>query len=85
MFESPFSNPYVNGAFCIGALFTVSVVVLPFLRPVFGTVALSPLQWGVCWVNSFLILPFVELQKAVKRKAAKRKETLRKTESVFGA
>lgn len=54
---NPFSNKYLVGGVLLGILMTISVVYIPFLQKIMGTVSL-PLPWaiGVVFVGIFNIL-----------------------------
>ena len=51
------------GAFLVGLLMQVSVITIPALAAIFKTAALSPLQWGIVALLSFVPLGAVELEK----------------------
>ncbi len=63
-----FTNPYVIGAFVIAAVLQLSVILLPFLNPIFNVVQLSLAQWVSAIGISFVMIPVVELIKLIKRK-----------------
>ncbi|MDP3696615.1 MAG: cation-transporting P-type ATPase [Candidatus Taylorbacteria bacterium] len=65
---NPFSNKYLVGGVLFGILMTLSVVYLPFLQKIMGTVPL-PLPWvvGVVFIGIFNILA-VEFGKWVYKK-----------------
>ncbi len=47
-----FANPYLVGAVFVSAVLQLMVVYVPFLQPVFHTVSLNGLHWGVILVIS---------------------------------
>lgn len=57
------SNRKMIGAFLVGLLMQVSVITIPALAAIFKTAALSPLQWGIVALLSFVPLGAVELEK----------------------
>lgn len=63
-----FTNPYVTGAFLIAILLQLSVIVLPFLNPIFNVVQLSFMQWIYVFALSIAIIPIVEIVKLFKRR-----------------
>jgi Ca2+-transporting ATPase len=58
-----FSNRYLWGAFFSGLLLQICVVSVPLLSGIFGTVALSGVQWGIVALLSAMPFILVELQK----------------------
>jgi Ca2+-transporting ATPase len=65
--QRPFlSIPLLLGVGVSAAIHLVAVVV-PSLRPVFRTFAMSPYQWGVMLALSASIIPAVELLKLLQR------------------
>jgi len=63
-----FTNPYVTGAFIIAIVLQLSVIVLPFLNPLFNVVGLSFEQWIYVLALSFSIIPIVEVVKFFRRR-----------------
>ncbi|NMA65458.1 MAG: calcium-translocating P-type ATPase, SERCA-type [Clostridiaceae bacterium] len=63
-----FSNPYVTGAFLIAVVLQLSVIVLPFLNPIFNVIQLSLMQWIYVFALSFIIIPIVEIVKLFRRR-----------------
>lgn len=57
------SNRKMIGAFVVGLLMQVGVIAVPALAAVFKTAMLSPLQWGMVAVLSFVPLGAVEVEK----------------------
>ena len=73
------SNPYLLGAFGVGCLLQIGVIMVPALAQAFGVCPLDASQWLVVAGLSFVPLPVVELEKWKDRlldakKAEKRKE-----------
>ena len=70
--SNPFANKFMNGAFLISCLLQVSVVALPFMHSAFGTCALTLTEWLIAIGGAFLIVPLVEIHKAISRRIAKK-------------
>ena len=66
-------NPYLMGAFLIGAILQIAVVSIASLAVLFRVVPLNALQWGIVALLSLAPLPLVELQKLFSKS---RKESL---------
>lgn len=64
----PFSNKYLVGAAVISGFLQVVVVLVPQLNPVFRVTPLTPAQWLITLIASFLIIPIVELVKLIQRR-----------------
>ncbi len=58
-----FSNIYLVGAVLLSVGLQLSVVYIPFLQPLFGTVPLSTSDWGLILVLSSLVIMVGELGK----------------------
>ena len=69
---NPFANKFMNGAFVISCLLQVAVVALPFMHTAFGTCALSIEEWLIAIGGALLIIPLVEIHKAIVRSVAKK-------------
>ncbi len=50
-----FSNPFIIMALASSLLLHLLVVYTPFLQTVFGTVALSPTEWGVILIVALIV------------------------------
>jgi Ca2+-transporting ATPase len=64
----PFTNPYLFAAVAVSGLLQVSVVVIPFARPVFETVTHSPVEWAVMILLALAPVTAIELVKFVRQK-----------------
>lgn len=58
-----FSNKYVIGGTLISFLMLLIVVYLPFLQPIFGTVALSLREWGITIIFGLIPSIVAEIMK----------------------
>jgi len=67
-FRHAFSNHWLWAAVVLSAALQVAVVHLPFLNLAFGTVPLTPGQWGVCLAMASGILWFSEGRKFLRRR-----------------
>ncbi len=63
---NPFVNLYLVGAFIVGLLLQVSVVMIPGISAVFKVVALSTVEWSIVAVLSFMPILLVELEKRTR-------------------
>lgn len=68
-----FNNKLLNISFLIGAVLVVAVVLIPQVIEVFGGTTLTLGEWGVSLGMSLLIVPLVELQKAIERAVDRKK------------
>ncbi|MEA4927917.1 MAG: cation-translocating P-type ATPase [Candidatus Limiplasma sp.] len=72
-------NPYLWGA-AVGALaLTAAVIYVPFLRDAFSFTAISAMEYAVALGLALLVIPLVELVKALQRAHGKRKAKARDT------
>ena len=60
-----FKNKYLIGAFLIGTIFQVGVVVIPKIADIFDVVLLNNKQWIYTAIISILPLVIVEIQKKI--------------------
>ncbi|MEE1321627.1 MAG: cation-translocating P-type ATPase [Acutalibacteraceae bacterium] len=67
-------NIALYGAMAGSFLLTTAVVEIPFLARMFEFTQLSALEYGISLGLAFLIIPIVEIVKAIQRAAAKRKD-----------
>ena len=51
----------------------LAVILIPGVNTLFGTSPLSLVEWGISIGISLLIIPFVEIQKAIERKIDSKK------------
>lgn len=71
---NPFENKFLNIAFLVGAvLVIVPLLITPVANILFDAVKLSGAEWGVALGLSVLIIPLVEIQKAIERAIDKKK------------
>lgn len=63
-----FSNRWLNYSFIIGVALVLVVTLIPPIADLFACKQLSILEWGISIICSALIIPFVEIQKAIERK-----------------
>ena len=68
----PFTNPFVFGAVIISGLLQVSIVLLPFTRPVFEVVAYPFEEWLMLLLLSLAPVTVIELTKVVLQWLPKR-------------
>ncbi len=69
-----FNNKFLNISFIVGLVMVVAVVAIPGVgTTLFGTQPLDWAQWLIAIGASFLIVPFVEIQKLIERTMEKRK------------
>lgn len=64
-------NRWLNGAFLICSAMMLAVVLVPSVASLFGTVALSAVQWGIVAVLALLPLVVCEAQKRLFRLKSK--------------
>jgi P-type Ca2+ transporter type 2C len=69
-----FSNPYLVGAICISISMQLAAVYLPFMQPIFKTIPLNGLHWGIILIvaggPSLVIGLYRSLRKVAKHKIA---------------
>ncbi|HZW83486.1 MAG TPA: calcium-translocating P-type ATPase, SERCA-type [Candidatus Deferrimicrobium sp.] len=69
-----FSNPYLVGAICISISMQLAAVYLPFMQPIFKTIPLNGLHWGIILIvaggPSVVIGLYRSLRKVAKHKIA---------------
>jgi Ca2+-transporting ATPase len=64
----PFTNLYLFGAVAVSGLLQISVVLVPFARPVFETVAHPVWEWVVLFLLALTPVTAIELVKLVRQK-----------------
>jgi len=71
-----FKNGIMNIAFLVGAALTVLAAYIDVWAntEIFGTVALTPIDWLICIACAFAIVPLVEIQKIIENAVKKAKE-----------
>ena len=62
-----FANKWLNVSFIVGALLTSAVVLIPGLNTLFDTAHINLVEWGVALGCAVMIIPLVEIQKAILR------------------
>ncbi|MGE5592868.1 MAG: cation-translocating P-type ATPase [Betaproteobacteria bacterium] len=73
----PLTNRYLVGAWVASAALQLVVLMVPALRPIFDTVALTPSEWLTVWALSASTIVFGEIVKAVARASATRRASAR--------
>jgi len=76
MNKALFSNKYVVFGVLLAFSLTVTVVYLPQLQNVFGTVALNAVDWVLVTIVSSSIIFFVEFKKAILKIEIKERNKL---------
>jgi Ca2+-transporting ATPase len=66
-------NWLLYGAMLLSFVLTTAVVEIDFLSNLFGFAHLDALEYGIALGLAFLIIPIVEVIKAIQRKTAKNK------------
>lgn len=75
LFErNPFSNKFLNIAFIVGALLVIVPISIPEVaRALFKAAPLNGAEWGVALGLSIMVIPFVEIHKAINRVISKKR------------
>ncbi len=66
-------NIVLYGAMIASLILTTAIIEIPFLAEMFEFTHLDPLAYGISIGLAFLVIPIVEIVKAVQRAAAKKK------------
>ena len=66
-------NVYLWGAAILSLVLTLVVLYVPFLQVAFSFEHISFLEYGIALCLAFMIIPLVEIVKAIQRAIAKRK------------
>ncbi len=66
-------NIVLYGAMVASLLLTTAIIEIPFLAEMFDFTHLDPLAYGISIGLAFLVIPIVEIVKAIQRAAAKKK------------
>jgi len=66
--DKPFANKWLNLAILWELILLALIIYLPFLQGPFGTVSLSPTDFGIVAVLAFTVSPVVELAKWLERR-----------------
>lgn len=78
--SNPFDNHYLNNAFLVGVIMLFAVIMVPFFNGIFDTVMLGLTQWLICVACAVLMIPLVEVQKAILNKIDKDKHQVQEME-----
>ncbi len=70
-----FTNPFVLGAIAVSALLQLSVVTLPFVRPVFEAVSHSMWEWLLLAVLALTPFTVIEVTKIIRARTQRRTDT----------
>jgi magnesium-transporting ATPase (P-type) len=66
-----FTNPWLSTAIIASILLQISVVTVPFVRPVFNVVAVSATwEWGLVALLALMPVTAIELTKLIRAKFA---------------
>ena len=71
VFNMPHQNKYLWGAMIASLICTTAVIYIPFLSEAFGFEHISALEYGVALGLAVIIIPIIEIVKAVQRKLGK--------------
>ena len=74
VFSMKCHNKYLWGAAILSLILTLAVLYVPFLREAFSFEHISLFEYAVGLGLAFLIIPLVEIVKAIQRAAGKRKK-----------
>ena len=66
-----FNNPWLQGAFVLGAVLITAVLTVPGLHHVFQVETLDPVQLGCVYLYAFASLPIIQLLKWIRTKLGK--------------
>ena len=69
-----FNNPWLQGAFVLGAVLITAVLTVPGLHHVFQVETLDPVQLGCVYLYAFASLPIIQLLKWIRTKLGKNGE-----------
>lgn len=68
IFSMPHRNKFLWGAMLASLALTTAVIYVPFLSDAFGFEHISALEYGVAMALAFIIIPVMEIIKAIQRK-----------------
>lgn len=71
IFKMPHNNKYLWGAMVLSLICTTAVIYVPFLANAFGFEHISAVEYAVAMGLAFLIVPIMEIIKAIQRKLGK--------------
>ena len=69
-----FNNPWLQGAFVLGAVLITAVLTVPGLHRIFQVETLNPRQLGCVYLYAFASLPIIQLLKWIRTKLGKNGE-----------
>ena len=69
-----FNNPWLQGAFVLGAVLITAVLTVPGLHRIFQVETLNPGQLGCVYLYAFASLPIIQLLKWIRTKLGKNGE-----------
>ncbi len=70
-----FGNKYLNLSAILGVALTLPVVMIPFFNGIFRTARLNWYEWLISAGAAAMIIPLVEIQKLIEKRAASRKQS----------
>ena len=73
VFSQKSHNIVLYGAMIASLLLTTAIIEIPFLADMFEFTHLDPLAYGISIGLAFLVIPVVEIIKAVQRAVSKNK------------
>ena len=73
--DSAFKNKFINLSFLCEIGLFILIAFIPFLSNILGMTPLTPLQWFIVFLSSFLIVPICEIVKFFEEIYEKRKST----------
>ena len=73
LFSIQCQNLYLWGAAVLSLVLTLVVLYVPFLQQAFSFEHISFLEYGIALGLAFMIIPLVEIVKAIQRAVTKRK------------
>ena len=73
LFAMKCQNLYLWGAAALSLVLTLVVLYVPFLQQAFSFEHISFLEYGIALGLAFMIIPLVEIVKAIQRAVTKRK------------
>ncbi len=73
IFSMPHRNKYLWGAMVVSFICTTAVIYVPFLSNAFGFEHISIAEYAVAMGLAFLIIPIMEIIKAIERKIESKK------------
>ena len=71
IFKLGSTNWFLIGAFIGSLILTTSVCEIPFIAKAFEFTTVEPLEYGIAIGLAFLMIPIVEIVKAIQRASSK--------------